>query len=73
MKDSLENTISLHQKTTPFVSESERKRFSLAEIDFFQYWSPSNCNNGFKESVNERISFPLNRKPVAIDRNKGFV
>ena len=40
---------------------------------FFKYWSTSNGNNDFKENMNERISFPLNRKSVAIDRNKGFV
>ena len=30
------------------------------------------ANNGFKEIMNERISFPLNKKSVATCRDKGF-
>ena len=33
-------------------------------------WSLSNSNNGFKENMNERISFSLNRKSVATGLNK---
>ena len=40
---------------------------------FFKYWSPSSGNIGFKENMNENMSFPLNRKSVATGRNKGFV
>ena len=40
---------------------------------FFKYWSPSNGNNGFKEDINERISFPLNRTSVVTNCNEGFI
>ena len=43
------------------------------KIFFFTYWSPSNSNNGFKENMNETISFPLNRKSVATGPKEGFV
>ena len=44
-----------------------KKRFPLAEISFFKkYWSSSNGSNGLKENINERISFPLNRKSYRI-------
>ena len=36
---------------------------------FFNYWSSSNGDNGFKENMNEKISFPLNRKSVDTGRN----
>ena len=39
---------------------------------FFKYWSPSNTNNDFKENINERISFPLNRKSVQGLRKGSF-
>ena len=48
------------------VSTSRNKIFS-------KHWSPSNGNNGFQENMNERISFPSNRKSVATGRNKGFI
>ena len=38
-----------------------------------KYWSPSNGNNGFNESLNGRISFPLNRISVATGPSNGFV
>ena len=59
--------ISIWKKLNKTLSSSKNKIF------FLKHWPPSNCNNGFQKSVNERISFPLNRKSVGTSCNKGFV
>ena len=46
---------------------------SRNKIFFKNYWPLSNCNNGFQKILNERISFPVNRKSVATGCNKEFV
>ena len=56
----------------PFESVSEEIKengFCQQKQDFLKYWSPS---NGFKENMNERISFQLNRKSVATGCSKGY-
>ena len=60
----------------PFQSVSEKikeNNFHQQKKDFFKYWSPYHGNIGFKKNMNERISFPLNRKSIATNRNKELV
>ena len=51
------------------VSSSGKKYFHGNNI-FLKYWPPSNCSTDFQKNLNERISFPVNRKSGC---NKGFV
>ena len=72
MKDSLKNAISLDRKaySNRYLKKRKKTVSSSRNKIFFKYWPPANCSNGFQKNVNERISFPLNRKSVATDCNK---
>ena len=63
------------EKLLPFESVSgEREYFPRADIRFFfNIGLPIIARTFSKKYINERISFPLNRKSVATGRNKGFV
>ena len=65
------------EKLLPFESVSEKKLKKIVSSRgnkiFFEYWTSSNCNNGFQNNVNERTLFPLKIKSVATGCNKGFV
>ena len=73
MKDSLKKYDFSEPKDCFHLNQCLKKLKKMVSTSRNDIWSLSNGNNGFKENMNERISFPLNRKSVATGCNKGFV
>ena len=51
--------------TVEAVFPASRNGIFTRRNKIFKHWSPSSGNNGFKENMSERVSFPLSRTSVA--------